>query len=121
MNGECPICHNIRPLVSHHWWEDEAHTIGHIRAICHVCNNKLKSDKDHLLPEWKLQVKIATKSRGKYGHRYGHRLMKSSRTLKAMIPNCYPINFESTMAEFDRVISGGKPRVFQPIRTVVEG
>jgi transposase-like protein len=56
---KCPICLKERQLVKHHWWEDRAHTIGHIRLICSRCNGILRTLKDednHILPDWDKQI-----------------------------------------------------------------
>ena len=61
MKRRCPICLSEDKLVQHHWYNDQAHMVGHIRAICHCCNITLKaldSDRNHVLPVWDKQVEF---------------------------------------------------------------
>lgn len=63
-NAQCPICFKEDKLVEHHWWEDKAHTIGHIRPICRCCNMALRTindDTNHVLPNWDIQIEHVQK------------------------------------------------------------
>ena len=56
---QCPVCLKVSTLVKHHWYNDNTHTIGHIRLICNTCNRILRNmnrNDGHILPEWDKQV-----------------------------------------------------------------